>query len=137
MHIEINDKTILKDIQKTFSDYYPFLLLKFYKKPHNIYDESKIENEIDNEKSVGEMTKAHESTIIEITPLERVSQFENSFFEKTGISFQVLKLENDIWKQTSGLDNLTLKDLNIMGRNSSDDFIMEDVDDEFETEEEI
>ena len=62
---------------------------------------------------------------------------KNTFFEKTGISIQILKLENDIWKQTSGLDNLTLKDLNIMGRNSSDDFIMEDVDDEFETEEEI
>ena len=137
MHIEINDKTILKDIQKTFSDYYPFLLLKFYKKPHNKYDESKIENEIDIEKSVGEITKTHVITKIEIIPLERVSHFENTFFEKTGISVQVLKLENDIWKQTSGLDNLTLKDLNIMGRNSSDDFIMEDVDDEFETEEEI
>lgn len=76
------------------------------------------------EKFVGEIKKVQISTIIEITPLERVSHFENTFFENSGISIQVLKLENDIWKQTSGLDNLTLKDMKIMGRNSSDVFIM-------------
>jgi len=137
MHIEINNKTILKDIQKTFSDFYPFLSLAFYKNHHDIFENSKIIDELDIEKSIGEIHKIQDKTIIDIMPLERVAQFENTFYEKTGISVQVLKLENEIWQQTSGLDNLTLKDFNIMGRNSSDDFIMEDVDDEFETEEEI
>lgn len=137
MHIDINDKTVLKDIQKTFSDFYPFLLMKFYKKPHNKYEESKKVDELDIDKTVGEVSKKSISTTIELKPTERVSNLENEFQNRIGIPIQIFKLENGIWCQTSALDNLTLKDLNIMGRNSSDDFVMEDIDDEFETEEEI
>jgi hypothetical protein len=137
MHIYINDKTVLKDIQKTFSNYYPFLLLKFYKTPHNKFEDSKYLDELDVDKSIGEINQLPTTIKIDIMPMERVFQFENIFFEKTGISVQVLKLENETWQQTSCLDNLTLKDLNIIGRNSSDDFITKDISDEFETEEEI
>jgi hypothetical protein len=137
MHIDINDKTVLKEIQKTFSDYYPFLLMKFYKKPHNKYEESRKTEELDIEKTVGDILKKQMAIKIEMLPKERVSNLENEFQNKIGIPIQILKLENGIWCQTSGLDNLTLKDLNILGRNSSDDFVMKDVDDDFETEEEI
>jgi len=137
MHIIINDKTVLKEIQKTFSKYYPFLLLKFYKTPHSKFEDSKYFDELDSNKSLGEINKNHAATIIDIMPMERVFHFENIFYEKTGISVQVLKLENETWQQTSCLDNLTLRDLNIIGRNSSDDFVLRDVDDDFETEEEI
>lgn len=137
MHIDINNKTVLKEIQKTFSNYYPFLLMKFYKKPHNKYEESRKVEELDIEKTVGDILKKQIAIKIEMLPTERVSNLENEFQHKIGIPIQILKLENGIWRQTSALDNLTLKDLNIMGRNSSDDFVMEDVDDEFETEEEI
>jgi hypothetical protein len=137
MHIYINDKTVLKDIQKTFSEYYPFLLMKFYTKPHKKFEESRKAEELDIDKTVGDILKKQIAIKIEIFPTERVSNLENEFQNKIGIPIQILKLENGIWRQTSGLDNLTLKDLNIMGRNSSDDFVMEDVDDDFETEEEI
>ena len=135
MHIDINDKTVLKEIQKTFSDFYPFLLMKFYKKPHNKYEESKKEDELDVEQTVGEVYKKCGSNKIEMLPTERVANVENEFQNKIGIPIQILKMENGLWCQTSGLDNLSLKDLNIMGRNSSDDYVMEDVDDDFETEE--
>jgi hypothetical protein len=137
MHIDINDKTVLKEIQKTFSAYYPFLLMKFYKKPHNKFEESRKAEELDIEKTVGDILKKQIAIKIEMLPTERVFNLEKEFQHKIGIPIQILKLENGVWRQTSGLDNLTLKDLNIMGRNSSDDFVMEDVDDEFETEEEI
>ena len=137
MHIDINDKTVLKEIQKTFSNYYPFLLMKFYRKPHNKYEDSRKAEELDIEKTVGDVLKKQMAIKIEMLPTERVSNLENEFQNKIGIPIQILKLENGIWRQTSGLDNLTLKDLNILGRNSSDDFVMKDVDDDFETEEEI
>ena len=137
MHIDINDKTVLKDIQKTFSDYYPFLLMKFYKKQHNKFEDSRKVEELDMEKTVGDVLKKQIAIKIEMLPTERVFNLEKEFQHKIGIPIQILKLKNGIWCQTSGLDNLTLKDLNIIGRNSSDDFVMEDVDDEFETEEEI
>ena len=137
MHIDINDKTVLKEIQKTFSDFYPFLLMKFYKKPHKKYEESREIDELDLQQTVGDILKKHISIHIEMMPMERVSNVEKDFQNRIGITIQILKMENGLWCQTSGLDNLSLKDLNIMGRNSSDDFVMEDVDDDFETEEEI
>jgi hypothetical protein len=137
MHIIINDKTVLKDIQKIFSNYYPFLLLKFYKTPHDKFEDSKNFDEVDIKKPIGEIKKLDKTIKIDIIPMERVFHFENKFYEKTGISVQVLKQENETWQQTSCLDNLTLKDLNIIGRNSSDDFIIKEISDEFETEEEI
>ncbi len=137
MHIEINDKTVLKDIQKTFSDYYPFLSLSFYKSPHKKYEASNVFDTIDTNSKVGEIRKTHISTLIDLQPKNTVAQVEKEFQERIGISVQILKKENNHWEQSTGLDNLTLKDLNIMGRNASDEFVIEDEDEEFETEEEI
>jgi hypothetical protein len=39
---------------------------------------------------------------------------------------QIFKKENKGWEQTTGMDDFTLKDLNEIGRNSSDEFIIED-----------
>lgn len=92
MHININDKTVLKDIQKIFFNYYPFLLLKFYKTPHNKFEDSKYLDELDVDKSIGEINQLLNTIKIDIMPLERVFHFENIFFEKTGISVQVVKI---------------------------------------------
>jgi hypothetical protein len=51
---------------------------------------------------------------------------EREFMLKLGLSVQVLKKENERWEQTTGLDNLSLHDLNILGRNSSDEYIVAD-----------
>ena len=45
---------------------------------------------------------------------------------RVGLSVQVLKKENEHWEQTSGLDNLSLHDLNILGRNAADEYIVSD-----------
>jgi len=132
MHIEINDNTILEDIQKTFSDFYPFLSLNFYHDHHKRYESSSEKNLIDPKEKIINIRKTHISTLLEIQPHYRVSDVEKEFMERLGISVQVMKKEKDEWEQTTGLDNLSLKDLNIMGRNSSDEFIVEDYDAGFE-----
>ena len=47
-----------------------------------------------------------------------------------------MRKEKDRWEQTTGMDDFTLKDLNEMGRNSSDEFIVTDYEEGFEEEEE-
>lgn len=134
MHIDINDNTRLKDIQKTFSDYYPFLSLNFYHDHHGRYEGSSKENLIDPDHKIIEVRKTYISTLLEIQPHYRVSDVEKEFMERLGLSVQVMKKEKDEWEQTTGLDNLSLKDLNIMGRNSSDEYIVEDYDQSFDEE---
>lgn len=132
MHIEINDNTTIKEIQKTFSDYYPYLNLNFYHDHHKKYEPSLLENLIDSKKNIGEIRNTHISALIEIHPHYHISDVEKEFMERLGLSVQVMKMEKGAWEQTTGLDNLSLKDLNIMGRNSSDEFIVEDYDTGFE-----
>ena len=57
---------------------------------------------------------------------------EKEFQDRIGIEVQIFKKEKDSWEQTTGLDNISIKDLNILGRNSSDEFIVVDYDESFE-----
>ncbi len=42
MHIEITDNTTIRYIQETFSNFYPYLHLEFYSKPHAAYEASEF-----------------------------------------------------------------------------------------------
>ena len=53
-----------------------------------------------------------------------VTQGGNPFPTTLG-GVQVLMKEHDQWKQTTGLDDLTLKELNVLSRNASDEVLME------------
>lgn len=134
MHIDINDNTRLKEIQDVFSRYYPYLSLSFYTTTHHKYESSPDKDIIDSNKTIGQVRKTHISALIEIQPTYRTSEVEKEFQQKIGIGVQVLKKEAANWQQTTGLDNLSLKDLNIMGMNSSDEFIVTDYDESFEQE---
>ena len=132
MHLEINDNTRLIDIQQTFSNFYPYLSICFYKGHHEIYESSEFTNLIDPYKTIGEIKKTHISTLLEIKPWNKIKDIEKEFQERIGLSVQIFKKEKDSWEQTTGLDNVSIKDLNILGRNSSDEFIVVDYDESFE-----
>ena len=136
MHLEINDNTLLADIQRTFKNYYPYLSISFYKNPHNKYEPSNEKDRIPLSKKISEIKKTHVSTLIEILPTYSVAQVEKEFKERIGLFVQILKKEKDQWEQSTGLDNLCLKDLNILGQNSSDEFVVQDYDEKFETKDE-
>jgi hypothetical protein len=132
--MEIHDHTYIKEIQKTFSDFYPFLSLNFYTGHHGKYESSSEKNWIDPNRKIGEERSSHLSALIEIQPHYHVADVEREFMDRLGLSVQVMKKEKEQWEQTTGLDNLSLKDLNILGRNSSDEFVVEDYDKSFEEE---
>ncbi len=134
MHIDINDNTRLKTIQKVFSDYYPNLSLEFFLEHHDRYEESAEKDRIHPNKKLSEVKKTHLSTLLEIQPFYKVKDLEKEFEKKIGIAVQVMKKEKEKWEQSTGLDNLCLKDLNILGRNSSDEFIVTDYDESFDEE---
>ena len=132
MHIEINDKTSLREVQEIFSTFYPYLKLEFYDKPHKKYEASELKNHIDPDVHLGDLEKTPVSGVLEILPLTRVAHLENEFQRRFGLSVQVLRKEKTGWEQTTGADDFSLKDLNELGRSSSDEFIIEDYEEGFE-----
>lgn len=130
MHIDINDNTTLRHIQEIFSDYYPYLQMEFYKSPHKKYEASAERELIYPGKTIGEVKQTHVSAIIEILPHSKVADVEKEFLQRFGLSVQILRKEKDHWEQTTGMDDFTLKELNEIGRSSSDDFILSDLDEE-------
>ena len=137
MHIEINDNTTLKEIQDVFNNYYPYLKINFYRKRHKKYEASKETDLINPEHTVGEIKKTHVSGLLEMLPMYKVANVEREFMVRFGLSVQVLKKENNGWVQTTAMDDFTLKEVNEMSRNSSDEFVLTDYDESFEDTEEV
>ena len=132
MHIEITDKTKLREIQEVFSDFYPYLQIEFYDKAHKIYEASDKSDAMDPGKTIGEIKRTHVSALLEIQPLYRVADVETEFQMRFGLPVQVFWKDKEVWRQTTGMDDFTLKELNEMGRNSSDEFIVDDYEEGFE-----
>lgn len=132
MHMEINDNTRLWHIQKTFSDFYPYLQLSFFNKAHKKYELSDEDQLLPPDRSLSEVRQTHVSGLLEIQPWYRVAEVEREFQLRFGLSVQILRKEKDGWEQTTGMDDFTLKELNEFGRNSSDEFIISDYEEGFE-----
>jgi hypothetical protein len=136
MHIEINDNTALCEIQEVFSAFYPYLKIEFYSKRHKKYEASDEICQIDPNILIGDIKATHISGVLEILPLYKVSEVEKEFQQRFGLSVQILSKEKNGWEQTTGMDDFILKELNEIGRNSSDEFIVEDYEEGFEEREE-
>jgi len=135
MHIEINDKITLRHIQEIFSDFYPYLQIEFYNKTHKKYETSDEANLIYPGKTIDEIKETHLSALLEIQPWYKVADVEREFQQRFGLSVQILWKQKDNWEQTTGMDDFTLKELNELGRNSSDEFIISEPDSEYPDEE--
>ena len=134
MHIEINDYTTIRSIQKIFSNYYPYLKIIFLKKPKDRYNISNESNIIFEGKTIGEVKNTHLSSLIEILPLSKLCEIEAEFFNRLGLSARILVNQKNKWEQTTGMDNFTIKELNELGRSSFDAYILSEPDSEYRDE---
>lgn len=135
MHIEINDNTSLMEIRDVFNNYYPYLQINFYRKAHKKYEASPEKDLIDPHQTVGQLKKTHVSGLFEMTPKYKVSDVEKEFMVRFGLSVQILRMDQDKWVQTTGTDDFTLREMNELSRNSSDEYVLMDYDETFENEE--
>lgn len=136
MHIEINDSTSLRQIQQVFSNYYPYLKIEFFSKRHKKYEASEENNLIDPDILIGDIKGSHEGGVLEIRPLYKVADVEKEFQQRFGLSVQICRKEKDRWEQTTGMDDFTLKDLNEFGRESSDEYILADPEEDIDEDNE-
>lgn len=69
---------------------------------------------------------------MEIIPLNKVEYVEREFQQRFGLSAQVFWKNKDVWQETNDKDDLTLKELKEMARNSTDEQILEEYEKGFE-----
>ncbi len=130
MHIGIHDNARIGDIEKAFSDFYPYLQIRFYEKKHDKYEASDERDRISPDKLISDIKKTHVSGILEMRPEFTVADVEREFLQRFGLSVQIIWNKNDRWEQTTGVDDFTLTGLNEMARSFSGTYILEDLDED-------
>ena len=132
MKLSINKKTKIKDVQKIFSEIYPYLKVEFYKKPHGKKELSSVKDRISPEKIISEVGKFKSTSVIDINEGRTVADLEAEFYKKFGIALQVSRRIGKIWIETSLTDHRSLGMQNEQGKMASttnkDTFIEQDFD---------
>jgi hypothetical protein len=116
MILEINDTKTVEELRKEFSEYYSFLSLEFYDRPHELQEATPVRHQYRHSRTIGQIRGVHEPGLVEISPLRKTGEVEQSFSKQHGLYVQILRHHGDTWVQTAGTDALTLQEQNEIGR---------------------
>ena len=89
MIIEINPNTQLDKINQGFKNYYPFLKLEFFNKPHSWQDETSEIQLISQQKLVKEVTDLQNNGFIEIHYWQKTGTVEQLFAKRFKLFIQI------------------------------------------------
>lgn len=119
MKLQINKKTKIKDLQKIFSDAYPYLKIEFYNKPHRKKELSSLKDRIPPDEIISELNNFKGRASINIGKDRTVADMEAEFYDKSGIAVQVCRRTGNLWIETSLTDSRTLGMQNEQGKMAS------------------
>ena len=98
----ISDEKTLRDIQKEFNIYFPYLKIEFYSGHHARGEGSPVQDRLDPELPLSVVRTIHTTGDLKIDPEKKVSEFEQMFYagllcdEHTDRN--VVELERDVEK---------------------------------------
>jgi len=119
MKIEVSKDKTIAEIQKEFSEFYPYLSLAFFTKQHEAYKGSPAKFLIqDRNQALGSIEKKPHSGILFLEEEMPTWQVERLFEEEFGLHVQVFRKSGNTWLETSVSDDLTLEEQNIKGQQS-------------------
>lgn len=111
----ISDEKTLRDIQKEFNIYFPYLKIEFYSGHHARGEGSPVQDRLDPELPLSEIRTIHTTGDLKIDPEKKVSEFEQMFSKKYGLNVQVFRKSGNLWMQTTSTDHWTLSEQNRKG----------------------
>ncbi|MCB0568762.1 MAG: hypothetical protein KDC66_03315 [Phaeodactylibacter sp.] len=111
----ISDEKTLRDIQKEFNSFFPYLKIEFYSGEHSRGEGSPIQDRLPPEQALAVIRKVHTQGDLRINPDIRVSEFEQMFLQKYGLNVQVFRKSGNLWMQTTSTDHWTLAEQNRKG----------------------
>lgn len=115
MEIKINDQLTIEEIQKRFSEHFPFLNLEFYSRMHEPGEGSAERVKLGKSLTIGAARTLENAGEISIRGNQKVSTLEQSFHEHYGLNVQVFRKSANVWIQTTTTDDWTLSEQNKKG----------------------
>lgn len=114
MKLYISKNKTISDVQKDFSNQYPFLKLEFYKR-------QKADPTLPVKKQLSQSVLLNaagleKNGVIEVEDEMTVGELEKTFLLQFGLSAQVSRKSGIIWLETTMTDNWTLKKQNEYGK---------------------
>lgn len=119
MEININDSRYIHAIQEEFSSAFPFLKLEFFSRPHKSGGASLKKFLTSNGRTLGECRTKHTKGELIIEPDMTVTELEQGFEKKYGLSVQVFRKSGKVWLETTVTDHWTLEEQNKQGEELS------------------
>ena len=107
----ICDERTLMEVQKEFSEKYPFLRIRFFAFNENPEEHKKLKST----RTIGEVRTVHNEGELSIHGSVKVKTLEMSLREDFGLNAQVFRLSGNLWLQTTSTDEWTLHEQNRKG----------------------
>lgn len=120
MDIIVDNHKSISDIQKEFSETYPFLKLEFFTHRHGFQEGSLGKDLLKEETLQKRFQKAkYQGKVLVIQEEMKVADLEAQFQQVFDISAQVFRKSGRSWIETTVTDDWTLKHQNDEGRELS------------------
>lgn len=110
MLLEINDNKPVAALQTKFSNSFPYLKIEFYTKAHQWQRASDKKYLVPPQALVGSIRNKKTEGLFDIKSYHKTGQVEKTFKRKYGLHVQVFRLQDNGWVQSTGTDDLTLRE---------------------------
>ncbi|HRH60208.1 MAG TPA: hypothetical protein PL045_06540 [Chitinophagaceae bacterium] len=106
---------LLSDIQKAFTDWYPFLKIEFSKEPvHN--GQAAKQKKILPESLIQEVTNAGMPVILDMSGNRTIAEIERDCMETLSLRVRVSRKSGNVWTPITLTENWTLENQNDAGK---------------------
>src|SRR3954447_20965882 len=108
--IVISKDSLVMDIQREFSSFYPFLKIEFSTKVKLPF--SFRNHKVNPESKISKITSPAFPVKLNVGPERTIAQFEEDCRELLGLSMQVSRKSGNVWNNISLTDSWTLESQN-------------------------
>jgi hypothetical protein len=120
INLEIGPDVLISDLNNDFSGLYPFLKLEFFKNSDDSATLMSAKNMLTQDLTLfGAGLTNSRSGEISVNPERKVAEIEDEFRSLYGLNVQVFRKSGSVWLETTGTDNLTLREQNNLGMEKS------------------
>jgi hypothetical protein len=116
MELNIKNKMTISELQKQFSDEYPYLRIEFFDIPHSPSNKLSKAHQFPPNRLIGVCRKLRNEGTITIMPDDTVEKLEQIFWSEYGLTAEVFRKSGNLWIETSLSNSWTLKLQNEEGK---------------------
>lgn len=116
MQLTISYQQKVKEVKEAFNRRFPYLKIEFLQTATYT---GKFYKVAPNHISLGQITGALREGVMTIRPEDTITKVEQSFLNRFGLPVQIFRSAEDTWIEPTGLDILSLKQQNDIGRSDT------------------